>query len=97
MSNGLSDEELEAIEARLAGATAGPWEPFVEGRDHVAGDDFIRTGGLNDDSPDMYVSLAFPDHPGLVPAPAGDLDFIAHARQDLAALGTKNRQEEICG
>ena len=49
-----------------------PWEAFVEGRDHFSGDDFIRTGGLDDASPDMYVSLAFRDRPGPVPAPPAD-------------------------
>lgn len=83
----VSEEELELIEARLNAATDGPWEPFVEGRDHVAGDDFIRTGGgMNDEAPDMYVQLAFPDRPGVVPAPTADLDFIAHARQDIRRL-----------
>ena len=82
----VSDEELELIEGRLNAATDGPWEPFVEGRDHLAGDDFIRTGGMKGEAPDMYVQLAFPDRPGVVPAPAADLDFIAHARQDVRRL-----------
>ena len=55
----LTDEELDIIEARAAAATPGPWESFIEGRDHLAGDNFIRTGGLNDDAPDMYVTLWF--------------------------------------
>lgn len=58
----------------------------MEGRDHFSGDDFIRTGGLADDAPDMYVSLAFPDRQGSVPAPAADLDFTAHARRYVARL-----------
>jgi hypothetical protein len=45
-----------AIEQRAAAATKGPWQSFVEGRDHRGGDDFIRTGGLDDESPDMNVS-----------------------------------------
>ena len=46
----------------------------------MAGDDFIRVGGLRDDCPDMYVlheSQAAPTH---------DLDFVAHARQDIPRL-----------
>lgn len=75
---------LDAIEARAAAATSGPWESFVEGRDHLGGDDFIRTGGLDDDAPDMYVTLNF----GTASQSAGqsDLDFIAHARQDIPEL-----------
>ena len=40
----LSDAELRAIAARVAGARAGPWTSFVEGRDHTSGSNFIRTG-----------------------------------------------------
>jgi len=91
----MADEDelapnLDEIESRCSAATAGPWRSFVEGRDHFGGDDFIRTGGLDDASPDMYVSL------GSVPASASDLDFIAHARQDVpnlvAALRDTKRQ-----
>lgn len=32
---------------------------LVEGRDHSAGDNFIRTGGLDDGFPDMYVTHYF--------------------------------------
>ena len=86
MDETISDAELDEIEARALAATSAPWEAFVEGRDQFGGDDFIRTGGLDDDSPDMYVSLAFSDRPGAVPAPPADLDFIASARQDLPRL-----------
>ena len=87
VDDAITDAELDEIEARALGATAGPWEAFVEGRDHLGGDDFIRTGGVEDDTaPDMYVSLAFPDRPGGVPAPPPDLDFIAAARQDVPRL-----------
>jgi hypothetical protein len=86
MDDALTDAELDEIEARASAATMGPWKAFVEGRDHFGGDNFIRTGGLDDRGPDMYVELAFSDRPGLVPAPAGDLDFIASARQDVARL-----------
>ena len=80
----MKDEEVRSIEVRCDAATSGPWESFVEGRDHLAGDDFIRTGGLDHDSPDMYVTL----YSGAVPRPASaaDLDFIAHARQDIPRL-----------
>ncbi len=86
MDDCISEAELEEMEARALAATAAPWEAFVEGRDHFAGDDFIRTGGLDDASPDMYVSLAFSDRPGTVPTPPADLDFIAAARQDVPRL-----------
>lgn len=76
----MSDDELAAIRARCEAATPAPWESFVEGRDHLVGDDFIRTGDLRDDCPDMYVTHESRS------APARDLDFIAHARQDIPRL-----------
>ena len=75
-SDTLDDLELEAIRARCDGATVGPWRAFVEGRDHRGGDSFIRTGGLDDGSPDLYVTNAT----------IADLDFIANARQDIPRL-----------
>lgn len=80
----VTREELEAMQRRADGAAAEPWESFVEGRDHHGGDDFIRTGGLDDESPDMYVTLT--GRGGARAAGAPDLDFIAHARQDLPRL-----------
>ncbi len=82
--NDLTIEELDEIGRRASAATAGPWESFVEGRDHLSGDDFIRTGGHDDSSPDMYVSLS--TAAGTRLAGSADLDFIAHARQDIPRL-----------
>jgi hypothetical protein len=72
----MDSAELEAIRERCDAATAGPWESFVEGRDHLGGNDFIRTGGLDDQSPDIE----------LLGASTADQDFIAHARQDIPRL-----------
>ena len=83
----FSEDELDGIASRADRASPGPWESLVEGRDHFSGDDFIRTGGLDDEAPDMYVSLAGGRvGPGPVPAGADDLDFIAAARQDVPRL-----------
>ena len=72
----IDSAELEAIRRRCEAATAGPWESFVEGRDHLGGNDFIRTGGLDDQSPDIE----------LLGASTADQDFIAHARQDIPSM-----------
>ena len=76
----LTDAELAAIRARVDAASPAPWESFIEGRDHLAGDDFIRIGGLDLAWHDMNV--LHDTHP----APPHDLDFIAHARQDIPRL-----------
>ena len=88
----IPDAELDDIEGRAEAATPGPWTAFVEGRDHSGGDDFIRTGGDDDSSPDLYVSLAFAPRPGVTPARANDLDFIASARQDVPRLVAEIRR-----
>jgi hypothetical protein len=72
----IDSAELEAIRRRCEAATAGPWESFVEGREHLGGNDFIRTGGLDDQSPDIE----------LLRASTADQDFIAHARQDIPRM-----------
>ncbi len=74
--NMMDPAELEAIRKRCDAATAGPWESFVEGRDHLSGNNFIRTGGLDNQSPDIE----------LLGASIADQDFIAHARQDIPRL-----------
>ncbi len=70
----------------------GPWECFVEGRDHWGGDNFIRTGGFDDASPDMYVTLTYWGRVTPQPAGAADLDFIASARQDVPRLVAEIRR-----
>jgi hypothetical protein len=80
----LAEPELAEMEQRCAVASKPPWESFVEGRDHRAGDNFIRVGGQDDSEPDLYVSRATGRK--LIPASDSDLDFIAHARRDLPRL-----------
>ncbi|MDR3571745.1 MAG: hypothetical protein P4L81_06160 [Candidatus Pacebacteria bacterium] len=72
----MTSEELDAIRRRCDAATPGPWESFVEGRDHLGGNNFIRTGGMDDQSPDIE----------LLGASVADQDFIARARQDIPLL-----------
>lgn len=82
----MTDEELDQIDARAEAALPGPWRSFVEGRDHLGGDNFIRTGGHDDSAPDMYVTLSYCDNESPKPADAALLDFIASARQDVPRL-----------
>jgi hypothetical protein len=82
--NGVPAAELAEMERRADQASPAPWKSFIEGRDHSGGDDFIRIGGLDDAQPDMYIS----QYVGATSAhvPAADLDFSAHARQDVPRL-----------
>ena len=72
MSNSsLTQAEAEEILKRCDACTGGPWTSYVEGRDHVAGSDFIQTA-----SGDIELSGAT----------VADQDFIASARQDIPRL-----------
>lgn len=75
----LSDAELAAMKARVEATTPGPWTPSFEGRDHTSGDSVILTSGQ-----DIYISAE--DYQGGGGHFCADLDFIAHARQDLPRL-----------
>ncbi|NOT54786.1 MAG: hypothetical protein HOP18_09300 [Deltaproteobacteria bacterium] len=72
----MTDEDIDAIHARCAAATPGPWRSYVEGRDHTSGDSFIMTGEGDSRGEDIELSGATP----------ADQDFIAHARQDIPRL-----------
>ena len=85
MSDELTDEELDRIAARADASLPAPWQAFVEGRDHYGGDDFIRTGGLDDAAADMYITLSYWNDERATPATAPVLDFVASARQDDTA------------
>jgi hypothetical protein len=67
-----TDEELRVIAARCEAATPGPWRSYIEGRDHYAGDHFIKAAG----ECEIYLSGAT----------EADQDFIAAARQDVPRL-----------
>jgi hypothetical protein len=86
MTDEPSDDQLDRMEPRTEASVAGPWEAFIEERDHTSGDDFIRTGRLDDDAPDMYITLAYGNNERPTPAGPAVLDFIAAARQDLPRL-----------
>ena len=71
----VSNEELHKIKSRCDAATPGPWISFLEDRDHLSGESFIARGA-NRVEADLYLSGATDS----------DIDFIAHARQDIPLL-----------
>lgn len=83
----LTDDELDAIEARSSAATPSPWWSWVEGRDGVAGDTFIGRGLDGARHPDLYLST----DPG-ERVSSEDHDFIAAARQDVPRLVAEVRR-----
>lgn len=71
---------LVELESLLAACDPGPWIAWVEGRDGVSGDSFIRTGPDDARGEDLYVTR------DIVPAPAAYLDLIALMRTTLPEL-----------
>lgn len=71
----VSREQLDEIRKRCEAATPGPWVSYLEDRDQLSGESFIARGA-NPAEEDLYLSGAT-DH---------DIEFIAHARQDIPVL-----------
>jgi hypothetical protein len=78
----MDEKDLAEIGARVEAATPGPWEAWVEGRDHTGGSSMIRTGLSAETSTDIEMTGATTE----------DYDFIANARQDVPALVAEIRR-----
>jgi hypothetical protein len=91
--DGITDQELDAIERRAHAATRGPWTSYVEGRNQGPGDSFIGTG--DPDQSDLYIDYAWwPEDQRRANEQRreNDLDFIAAARQDVPRLVAEVRR-----
>jgi hypothetical protein len=69
----MNNNELKDLMTLLKHTTNGPWVSFIEGRDHMSGSSFIRTGDSNYDIDFIKIRPA-------------DQDFIASARNILPLL-----------
>jgi hypothetical protein len=79
----ITKQYLDEIKRRLRKTTIAPWVASIEGRDHESGSHFIMTGippGEN-----IWQEKRREDFE-ISGATIADLDFIAHARQDIPAL-----------
>ncbi len=77
------DTDIIAIKQRLLAAKGGNWFYFQEGRDHESGSSFIMTNVPNRDdwkNPNRDEDLE------IIGATHADMEFIAHARQDIPML-----------
>lgn len=72
----INEQELKDIELRCFLAQSTPWKAYIEGRDHESGSSFIKTGESDQRGEDLEI----------LGATNADLDFIAHARQDVPRL-----------
>ncbi|MEY4903775.1 MAG: hypothetical protein RLZZ292_1590 [Bacteroidota bacterium] len=77
------DAAIAQIKERMTNATGGNWYSFIEGRDMMGGSSFIMTNVPNMEdwrNPNRGEDLEF------IGANKADMDFIAHARQDIPML-----------
>ena len=79
----MKPSTLQEIQSRLEATTPGPWKAWIEGRDHWVGESFIITGFAEGE--DIWGEKRGEDF-SLTGATIADIDFIAHARQDIPAL-----------
>jgi hypothetical protein len=79
----MTKEELEAIKARCKATSIAPWVSFIEGRDCESGSSFIMTGIQKGEH--IWGENRGEDLE-IIGATNADLDFIAHARQDIPRL-----------
>lgn len=72
----IKEDEFEQIKKRCTDASPGPWKAWIEGRDGTSGTTFIMVGEGDRRGEDIEL-------PGV---PDADINFIAHARQDIPLL-----------
>ena len=78
MNNSLLDEQrISSIETRTNASTSDPWTAMLEGRDHLSGSSCIVTANGDID---------------LSGASDADIEFMAHARQDVPYLISELRR-----
>jgi hypothetical protein len=80
----MTNQELEEIKSRCEATSIAPWVASVEGRDHeLGGSSFIMTGIPKGEY--IWQEKRGEDLE-IIGATNADLDFIAHARQDIPRL-----------
>lgn len=72
----MTEDQLELIMKRCLEAQKGDWKAYIEGRDHESRSSFIMTGTGQERGEDLEISGAT----------SADLEFIAHAKQDIPLL-----------
>jgi hypothetical protein len=79
----MTKVDLQIIKDRYAVTSIAPWVASIEGRDHESGSSFIMTGIPKGE--DIWQTKRGEDI-YIIGGTNADLDFIAHARQDIPIL-----------
>ncbi|GHH81738.1 hypothetical protein GCM10018781_65010 [Kitasatospora indigofera] len=90
----LSEDELSAIERRVAAASPGPWVGWLESRHGIGGSSFIELPGDVEVDDELYLTRATGGRRvgGAHAQTDADIDFIAGARQDVPRLVSEVRR-----
>ncbi|RST04397.1 hypothetical protein EF910_17890 [Streptomyces sp. WAC07149] len=90
----LSEEELSAIERRVAAATPGPWVGWMESQHGIGGTSFIQLRADAEEDVEIYLTRAAGGHEvvGMDAQTDADIEFIAGARQDVPRLVSEIRR-----
>ncbi|MFK0193365.1 hypothetical protein [Kitasatospora sp. NPDC090308] len=84
----LSEEELSAIERRVAAATPGPWVGWMESRHGIGGTSFIQLRADAEEEDEIHLTRATGGREvvGVDAQTDTHVEFIAGARQDVPCL-----------
>ncbi|MFE2854566.1 hypothetical protein ACFXJO_26035 [Streptomyces lavendulae] len=90
----LSEEELSAVERRVAAATPGPWVGWMESRHGIGGTSFIQLRTDAEEGDEIYLTRATGGRQvvGVDAQTDADIEFIAGARQDVPRLVSEIRR-----
>lgn len=84
----VTEDELAAMERRIAAAAPAPWHEWLETRDCTGGESYIVVTPDSDEDNEIYFSRFVGGRELKSPNAEldADIDFIAHARQDMPRL-----------
>jgi len=90
----LPEEELSAIERRVAAATPGPWIGWTESRHGIGGTSFVQLRADSEEDDEIYLtrSTGGSEVRGADAQTDADIEFIAGARQDVPRLVNEIRR-----
>jgi hypothetical protein len=84
----VTDDELAAMDKRIAAAAPAPWYGWLETRHSTGGESYIEIAPDADEDNEIYISRFAGTRELKSPNAQldADIDFIAHAREDMPRL-----------
>jgi len=97
MSESMSEDDLDRVEQRVAGAFGvlpPPWRPWLETREGTGGCSFVQAGGESDEDNELYFDVRLGQRRLTSPDVGLDaiVDFLGNAGDDVLRLLAEVRQ-----